>query len=368
VQRNPSHRCLSALYLLVIPVKFRSRKFSAGLFALLFLASLCGCSRVRGKNHEIVYVSAPQTFLRDRVATLYNKTGTVKNGDRLQVLERDRRFVRVRTATGTEGWVEQRNLVSQQVYDGFQQLAKQEQNTPVQATGITRNDTNLHLTPGRDTEHLYLLNQSAKVSLLRRAVVEKAGTATPAKPAVDKKTQAAIPPADKKQEPPKSALEDWWLIRNPDAQVGWVLGRMVDIDVPMEIAEYAEGQRIVAFFVLDEVTDGDKKIPQYLVLLNENKDGMPFDYNQIRVFTWNVKRHRYETAYREHDLNGVLPVTLTHETFDKEGDLPVFVLHVKDNNGNTAERKYKLNSPIVRRVLAPGEQKELPSRQRRRGK
>lgn len=327
----------------------------------MVLTLLCGCGRVRGKSYEIVYVSAPQTFLRDRVATVYEKTGTVKNGDRLEVLERERRFARVRTANGTEGWVEQRNLVSQQVYDGFQQLAKQEQNTPVQATGVTRNDTNLHLTPGRDTEHLYLLNQNAKVSLLKRAVVEKSGAA-PAKPVSEKRTPASPSPADKKQEAPKLALEDWWLIRNPDAQVGWVLARMIDVDVPLEIAEYAEGQRIVAFFVLDQVTDGDKKVPQYLVLLNENKDGMPFDYNQVRVFTWNVKRHRYETAYRERDLNGILPVTLSQENFDKEGDLPVFILHVKDDNGNTVERKYKLNSPIVRRVLAPGEQAQPSTR------
>jgi hypothetical protein len=30
---------------------------------------------------------------------------------------------------------------------------------------------------------------------------------------------------------------------------------------------------------------------------------------------------------------------------------------VKDDNGNISERKYKMNSPIVRRVLAPGEAK-----------
>jgi hypothetical protein len=83
---------------------------------------------------------------------------------------------------------------------------------------------------------------------------------------------------------------------------------------------------------------------------------MPFDYNQIRVFTWNVKRHRYETAYRERNLDGVLPVSLSHEDFEKEGTLPVFVLHVRDSRGNILERKYKLNTPMVRRVLAAGEQ------------
>jgi hypothetical protein len=100
--------------------------------------------------------------------------------------------------------------------------------------------------------------------------------------------------------------------------------------------------------------------------MTEPKDGMPFDYNQVRVFTWNVRKHRYETAYREHGLNGTLPVTVSQENFDKEGNLPVFVLRVKDDSGNIAERKYKMNTPIVRRVLAPGEQKESPVGRKRR--
>ena len=56
----------------------------------------------------------------------------------------------------------------------------------------------------------------------------------------------------------------------------------------------------------------------------------------------------------------MLPVTLTTENFDKEGTLPVFILRVKDESGSISERKYKLNTPIVRRVLAVGEQKEAP--------
>ncbi len=67
------------------------------------------------------------------------------------------------------------------------------------------------------------------------------------------------------------------------------------------------------------------------------------------------KRHRYETAYRER-MAGVLPVTVAQESFDKEGGLPVFIIRVKDDNGNVTERKYKLNTPIVRRVLGPGEE------------
>jgi hypothetical protein len=62
----------------------------------------------------------------------------------------------------------------------------------------------------------------------------------------------------------------------------------------------------------------------------------------------------------------VLPVTLTRENFDKEGLLPVFILRVKDDAGNISERKYKLNTPIVRRVLAPGEVPVRSAKKRRR--
>ncbi len=299
---------------------------------------------------EIAYVSSPQAILRDRVSAVFSKTGTVKNGDRVQVLERERRFARVRAASGEEGWIEQRSLVPQQVYDAFQKLSQQVQNSPIQASGTTRNDTNIHLDPGRETEHLYLLNQGSKVSILKRATAEKTVPGAMAKPASAK---------NESSKPPTVAMEDWWLIRDTDGRVGWVLARFVDLDVPLEIAQYAEGQRIVAFFVLNQVADGDKKVPQYLVVLTEPKDGLPFDYNQVRVFTWNIKKHRYETAYREHNLDGLLPVTLSQENFDKEGVLPVFVLQVKDDSGNLTPRKYKMNTPIVRRVLAPGEAKEV---------
>jgi hypothetical protein len=132
----------------------------------------------------------------------------------------------------------------------------------------------------------------------------------------------------------------------------------------LDVAQYAEGQRFVAFFALNQVQDPgkegpDKSVSQYLCALTEPHDGLPYDYNQIRVFTWNIRKHRYETAYREHGLNGFLPITVSTENFDKEGTLPVFILHVKDNNGNVTERKYKLNTPIVRRVLAPGEVKGI---------
>jgi hypothetical protein len=321
------------------------------------------CHRGGGRVLDIAYVSGVQANLRDRVAAVYEKAGVVKNGERVEVLDHDRHFVKVRTATGATGWMEQRFLVSQQIFDRIQKLTADHQKDPVQAQGATRNDTNLHVEPGRDTEHLYQISSGEKLSLLQRGTAEKAGAFVAAHsgaPSGNAQGNSQNNPQNNEKKQPVPVVpvpikEDWWLVRDSHSRVGWVLGRMIDLDVPLEVAQYAEGQRIVAFFVLNEVQDEDKKVAQYLTVLTEPKDGLPFDFNQIRVFTWNVKRHRYETAYRER-MAGVLPVTVAQENFDKEGLLPTFVVRVKDDNGNVSERKYKLNTPMVRRVYAPGEE------------
>ena len=341
------------------------RRASRFALAAVFLLGLCACSR-KSRHLEVNYVSAPQASLRDQVATIYNHVGTVKNGERVEVLEREKRFSRVRTETGIEGWIEQRYLVDQATYDALQKLTKDNLGDPVQSPGVLRTETNLHITPGREAEHLYQLSAGAKVSVLKRATAEKQpGASESARHEGKISPNSGAAKTSVGNAASGQVLEDWWLVRDAQNRVGWVLARMVDLDVPLEVAQYAEGQRFVAFFALNQVQDAgregaDKNVSQYLCVLTEPHDGLPYDYDQIRVFTWNIKKHRYETAYREHGLNGVLPVTVTSESFDKEGLLPVFILRVKDDNGNLSERKYKLNTPMVRRVLAPGEQPQAP--------
>jgi uncharacterized protein YgiM (DUF1202 family) len=339
-----------------------------------------------------MYVSAAETSLRDRVATLYGKVGTVHNGERVEVLEKQRRFFRIKTDKGQEGWIEERSLVPQEVYDGFQQLAKDSSAIPVQAHGTTRAELNMHLTPARDGEHLYQLKEGEKLEILKRATTDKnakkavpptspnksttaanqksdgkASTtskgatasdttanakAVPAK-ASESQTALATPPAAETPAP-KPIMEDWYLVRDPQGRVGWVLLRMIDLDVPLDVAQYAEGQRITGYFVLntvEETVDGEaKQEAQYLVLLNEPKDGLPWDYNQVRVFTRNRARHRYETAYRERNMQGYLPVQVGHQLFDKEGDLPTFTIRKMNDAGQIVATTYKMNGPIVRRV------------------
>lgn len=379
------------------------------------------CKRAGITKHEYMYVAAPETSLRDRVATMYGKVGTIHNGDRVEVLERQKRFIRVRTDSGVEGWVEQRSLISQEVFDGFQKLAQDNANLAIQAHGTTRAELNMHLTPARDGEHLYQLKDGEKVEILKRATADKnapkpppppkpqaqqiakdqpggqdqkpatsapsasttpasgevpassgsGGQSNPARAAsqtdatssaVTAAKPGAVPDkADKSKgaEPPQPVMEDWYLVRNSSGKVGWVRMRMIDLDVPLDVAQYAEGQRIVGYFVLNTVQetidDQDKQIPQYLMLLNQPKDGLPWDYNQIRVFTRNRNRHRYETAYREREMEGYFPVKTGHAVFDKEGDLPTFTIRKMNDSGQLVDVNYKMNGPIVRRVPTPEE-------------
>lgn len=388
-------------------MNYRFRLLSPRLpltFALL-LAMLCVPACKHGGpvgSGEIMYVSAPQANLRDHVATVYNRVGAVKNGDRVEVLERQKRFVRVRTDQKVEGWLELRALVPRETFDQFQKLATDNRNTPVEGKGVTRVELNMHVSPGRETDTLYQMAESSKVEILKRSTT---GRATPeeiaakkaaalakatgeqtkaspkksAKPAQKPAPQPAPKPAPQptpQPTPPVAAaqgakapavpdgeeakpkpMDDWWLVRDAQGRVGWVLARMVDLDIPLEVAQYAEGQRIQAAFVLNTVQDEDKgAVSQYLVLLNENKDGLPYDFNQVRVFTWNLKRHRYETGYREHFIIGYFPAKVSTEDFGKEGSMPVFTIRKQNADGSISERKYRVIGNVVRQVLAPGEQ------------
>jgi SH3-like domain-containing protein len=328
----------------------RSQQRIVSAFLFFIILASVACRRGASGTGEYVYVAVPQANLRDRVAAVYNKLGTVKSGERLEVLDRQKRFVRVRTERKEEGWLEQRFLITEDVFKGFQKLDNESKALPTQGRGITRAQLNMHITPSREADTLYQLAEAEKVEVLKRATGERPSKAGPPPTA---KTKSKEPSPE-----PVKSYDDWWLVKSASGHFGWVLARMIDLEIPLDIAQYAEGQRVQGAYILNEVEDGEKKVPQYLVVLSEPKDGMPFDYNQARVFTWNTRKHRYETAYRERNFMGFFPVKIGTENFDKEGVLPMFVLRVQAESGQIIDRKYKLNNTMVRKVSAPGEEQK----------
>jgi hypothetical protein len=264
-------------------------------------------------------------------------------------------------------------VIDQGTFDQFANLQQQHAHDPVVATGVLRDDLYLHVKPGRDTDRFYLLPENQKLQLLVRSSVAKPappqGFLNPTHPAVKEK-KATGAKGEKAPLPgePSVPMEDWWLIRDTRGQVGWLLARRLDVDVPDEIGGYSEGQKMVGAYVLTKVYDADsslpdKMVPEYVSVTNAFKDGLPYDFNQVRVFTWNTKKHRYETAYRQRGLQGYLPVTIGENKAVKGPPLPEFSILTGTSDevkidpltgaarpSQTETLTYQLEGGMVRRV------------------
>jgi len=351
---------------LSIPTGLRSN-FLVLCALLVSCAGLTSCSHLPKRTQkEYVYVTAKETYLRDRVAAVSNRTATVTNGERLHVLEHGKRFLRVETDKQESGWIDEKAVVTQAIYNEFADLkAKHKKDVPV-ATATVHDEVNMHLTPGRDTEHFFRLAENDKLELLGRATLPR----TQVKPTV---TDPSMPE-------PEIPMEDWWLARNAKGDTGWLLSRMMDIEAPDELTRYAEGQRIVGAYVLTRVDDPDapqeiKQVPEYVTVMGPYKAGLPYDFDQVRVFTWNRAKHRYETAYRDRNIVGFLPMQLGQgrDPYDKSPNaletMPTFSYKVLAADSpevtpdpttgeiapkNTITKTYRLEGNLVRRILDPG--------------
>ena len=363
---------------------------SSQLRSLLAIAALCGliaasgCSRFRAHSEtQYVYVIAKNSILRDRVAAVSNRVGEVTNGEKLEVLERDRRFLKVKTPTGTVGWLETRLTADQTIADQFDDLRKQHLHDPIVASATARDDVYLHVSPGRETDRFFRLAEGDPVSLLERATVAK--PLPPGGVVADaQKPEATAKGKEKPAGPPPPAMEDWWLVRGANGQTGWVYSHLIDVSVPDTLARYAEGQRVVGSYLLTTVNDPDSgmldngqtisSVPEYVAVLNSWQAGLPYDFDQVRVFIWNIKKHRYETSFRERNIEGYLPVKLfkSKDPYGKNPDaiqeLPTFSYNVLSADapqpvpdpkngaikpGKTITKTYRLEGNICRRILPP---------------
>jgi hypothetical protein len=321
-------------------------------------------------------------YLHDRVAAVSTRVAEVVNGQQLDVLEHGRRFVKVKTQKNEIGWIEERAVIDGKTYDAFAQLASRHKQDPVVATATLRDDLYLHLTPGRETEHFYLLPGNAKVQLLARASVPKSSgsaPAPPAKPPAPKTIQNSSSPANNLSTTPVGnsrnaslsappgvtppvavppvAMEDWWLVRDHDGHAGWMLAGRMDVDIPDEVGQYSEGQRMVGAYILTKITDSeattsDHQVPEYVTVLSPPVSGLPFDFDQVRVFTWSVKKHRYETAFRLHPIQGFLPVRTGTQPGPNGSIFPTFSLQIANSPNLNVDPATGIAHPASLRTIS----------------
>ncbi len=308
----------------------------------------------------MVYVSVRQTYLHDRVAAVSNRVCQVVNGQPLEVLERGRRFLKVQTEKNEVGWIEDRAVIDSKTYDGFKKLAEEHKDDPVAANATLKDDLAMHILPGRETDRFYLLAGNTTVQLLVRAsapkksaqALETLPSPNPPKTAEGGKN---APTASSTEEAAPPEMEDWWLARDPQGHVGWLLASRMYVDVPLDVAQYAENQRFVGCWVLAKVNDPDAdgpdhEKPEYLTLLAPLHYGMPYDFNEVRVFTWSLKHHRYETGFRLHPIQGFLPVHVFTQTTAK-GKYPAFSFLIASNGEVKTDATDGIMRPVAPRTI-----------------
>jgi hypothetical protein len=164
--------------------------------------------------------------------------------------------------------------------------------------------------------------------------------------------EAAKPPGGAEQKGAAKAAkgpavinEDWTLIRTKEKQCGWVLSRNLNISIPDDVAQYGEGKRISAYFDLGSVNDSEKGL-KHDWLWAVSSEVQSFDFDAIRVFTWDRRRHRYETAFRAHDLEGYFPIRVAEA---EPGSVDrTFSVIDRDDDGKYWLRHYAFNGIRVR--------------------
>ncbi len=307
------------------------------------------------------FVSEKVAPLLSSIAQVREQVGILHYGERVEVVGKRNDFVKVRTNAGTVGWVESRQLMEPALWQRSVKLLDQTRGMPVQARGRTKVSTNLRVQPGRTEPRLYKFGRNVPMEIVGRAVADWVQV-------TDEKDAA--------NEPQETKREDWFLVRGvatrspgeasaraaestnttqPGDQTapiaGWVVARFVELDLPDPVREGASSANVrpVAWFELNRVSDPSGDRPQYLLAAARGPEGQVCDFTGLRVYTWYVKKSRYETAFIENNLCGQLPIRVSK---GPKGE-PDFRFRVMD--GNKEERAYRLIQTVVRRVREAGE-------------
>ena len=335
------------------------RKLLVAVPLLCLVALLAWYFRPKHETLGEAFVSERSVTLWSSVAQVREPVGTLHYGDRVDVLAQRNDNTKVRTAAGT-GWVDARFLMKPALWQRSAALLEQVRPMPVQARGRTKVATNLRVEPGRNQPRLYQFARGVAVEVVGRAVADWSQVS-------DEKETA---------EPQEAKKEEWYLVRglatrppgesaskstepNTTTQsgdqtipiAGWVIGRFIEYNLPEPVAEgvASANVRAEAWFELNRVPDASGDKPQYLLAGSRGSDAQPCDFTTLRVYTWNAKKTRYETAFIENDLCGDLPIRVGRGPKNE----PEFRFREKDSG--KSERVYRLIQTVVRRVREEGD-------------
>jgi hypothetical protein len=323
--------------------------------------------------------------LREDVAPGSKTVATLKHGDRVEILQTRRRFVKVRTEKGVEGWTDNRQLMTPEQMKELSDFSERSATLPSQGSATVFGTLNMHAEPSRQSPSFYQIAEGLPVEVIGHRISPRVAPAPPPPPRIAKPVQPAkkkkaekaeltipLPPKGPSPKPPENwlelsktraveeepapketavekapepaapkAMDDWSLVRTKDRKAGWVLTRMLTMTIPDDVAQYAEGHRITSYFSLGKVQDGELQKNHWLWTTSIG-GAQPYEFDSFRVFIWALKRHRYETVYIQRKVKGFYPVEV------KSGENPSFTLILEGDDGKLYRQAYAFEGYRVR--------------------
>jgi uncharacterized protein YgiM (DUF1202 family) len=370
-------------------------------FGSLFAVLLClvSCAEERQTLGQ-AYV-APQTLnVRSQISSKSGSVATLKHGEKVSIIDVQRRMVKIVSAAGFEGWVDSYDLLSTEQMRQIQHERDRQRVLPPQGMATAFELLNVHIEPSRRSPAFQQIAEGVPVTMLGRTQTAKNalptktsslivdrpqpvrrpkreqqlkggfrspprppapkppanwqalsaeridGVQTPKEIAAEKKkaeAEAAAKKAEEAKHPP--VMEDWTLIRTKAGETGWVLTRNLQISIPDEVAQYAEGKRITSYFELGSVNDEQKGLKHHW-LWTTLAGNDPVDFDSWRVFLWNARHHRYETSFRKRELAGYFPVEVDPPA-DGKTIGRTFHIVTKDDDEKYRRRTYSFDGTLV---------------------
>jgi len=347
------------------------------IFVLGLMSFAAGCSTLAQQSATGVVV-ARRAQIRSSTAVVAADLLQVNRGDQVDILEstdvqdpsdltKKERWLRVRAndSDKTEGWIEARNVMPDDVLASARKLAAEDEGVPAQASGQLRASSNLRLTPDRSGNDniMMRLDSGSTFDIVSWKRVPKPKSSEAIETDVAPKAGSAQPvgrsgssrQTDEANEP-EETNELWYKVRLPPAispaPAGWIYGKQVELAVPSDIIFYRTGREFVAWQRLDgdpkdnaSSTDRDagrESKPGSWLILEKSSSNQPHsldepDFDRIYVLGYDKRSQEHYTAYRSPDLIGYLPAKV-----EGQGDNKSFVLRIQDETGGVKETQYSL--------------------------
>ena len=365
------------------------------LAALLAVALLTGCSAIARTGSSGVVVSH-RAQIRSSTAVVAADLLEVSRGDGVEILDtidvpdpsdntKKERWYRVRAhdADKTEGWIEARNIMPDDVLEKSRKVANEDKDVQAQATGQLHASSNLRLSPDRtkDDNIMMRLDSGASFEIVgwKRVPKAKEGGADESdiapKPGSATTARSKSDRSDDEDEEAKETTELWYKVRLPPAispaPAGWIFGKQVELTVPSDIIYYRTGREFVAWRRLDEESSDDSSAAQtkdvaktsrpgsWVILEKSNPKDEPHkigepDFDRIYVLGYEKHDQDHYTAYRSPDVEGYLPLKV-----EGKGANKTFTARIKEDNGQVKEMTFSLyrDEHGVMRVTPPDQMK-----------